>query len=451
MLGHWEKALYIMGKVCMEDIGDADNLNNYASFLISTGAEQAAIPILEYLNSKYPNNSTIKNNIGQAWFGLGDMENAKKNLEEATSLYANHSTSNSTLANIYEAEGNKGKAISLLKASIKENYSPEKEAQLEKLGGKLTYADMPEFNYPIQKDPFGINAIIQSLPENYPSAIGEDQKVDAINRYVNGLGKFTDALNQEMVTLDKKIQEDENKLYTERAYQQEFLQSYNSPAHKLAARSIQLITLERSGSASPLITHLVSAVYRSPAKNSDVKTDTELWFECTEIWENEVLKPLADLAYAMRARILPTSATCAEIDAATNEYMAKEAAIRKAGTLKIKKLVQQSSAAFDQWIKLNVYGLKDDLPKNPGEKLKELISQMDFTIRRKRYKDGQVYNFLNKANTIVQNQTYVKSACDNSEAIERLLGEDHLEPLVPSHVKCEFIKKHQHTGRNVVT
>ena len=243
-----------------------------------------------------------------------------------------------------------------------------------------------------------------------------------------------------MVTLDKKIQEDENKLYTERAYQQEFLQSYNSPAHKLAARSIQLITLERSGSASPLITHLVSAVYRSPAKNSDVKTDTELWFECTEIWENEVLKPLADLAYAMRARILPTSATCAEIDAATNEYMAKEAAIRKAGTLKIKKLVQQSSAAFDQWIKLNVYGLKDDLPKNPGEKLKELISQMDFTIRRKRYKDGQVYNFLNKANTIVQNQTYVKSACDNSEAIERLLGEDHLEPLVPSHVKCEFIK-----------
>ena len=171
-----------------------------------------------------------------------------------------------------------------------------------------------------------------------------------------------------------------------------------------------------------------------------MKTDTELWFECTEIWENEVLKPLADLAYAMRARILPTSATCAEIDAATNEYMAKEAAIRKAGTLKIKKLVQQSSAAFDQWIKLNVYGLKDDLPKNPGEKLKELISQMDFTIRRKRYKDGQVYNFLNKANTIVQNQTYVKSACDNSEAIERLLGEDHLEPLVPSHVKCEFIK-----------
>src|SRR6185436_12045922 len=185
MLGNWEKALFIMGKVCIDDISDADNLNNYASFLISTGAEQAAIPILEYLNSKYPNNSTIKNNIGQAWFGLGDLENAKKNLEETTGLYPNHSTANSTLANIYEAQGDKEKSISLLKASIKENYDPDKEAHLERLGGKLTYADMPEFNYPMQKDPFGINAMIQSLPENYPSAIGQDQKVDEINGYVN--------------------------------------------------------------------------------------------------------------------------------------------------------------------------------------------------------------------------------------------------------------------------
>ena len=26
MLGHWEKALFIMGKVCMDDMNDADNL-----------------------------------------------------------------------------------------------------------------------------------------------------------------------------------------------------------------------------------------------------------------------------------------------------------------------------------------------------------------------------------------------------------------------------------------
>ena len=73
MLGHWEKALFIMGKVCIDDVTDADNLNNYAAFLVMTGGEQAAIPILEYLDEKYPDNSTIKNNLGQAWFGLGDL------------------------------------------------------------------------------------------------------------------------------------------------------------------------------------------------------------------------------------------------------------------------------------------------------------------------------------------------------------------------------------------
>lgn len=440
MLGNWEKALYIMGKVCIDDITDADNLNNYASFLISTGAEQAAIPILEYLNSLYPNNSTIKNNIGQAWFGLGDMENAKKNLEEATGLYANHSASNSTLANIYEAEGDKEKAISLLKAAIKENYDPDKEGQLEKLGGKLTYADMPEFNYPMQRDPFGINAIIQSFPENYPAAIREDQKVDAINRYLNGVNKFEKSLDAEIISLNKKVKDASDKLYTDHSYQQEFLQLHNSPAYKTAARSIQLINLERSGSASPLIVHLLSPYYRGSADNSRVITDVELWQECVDTWEKEVVKPLADLAVAMRARVAPLSASCAEIDAATNAYMAKEAAIRKAGTLKIKQIVQQNSAALDQWIKLNAYGLMDDLPRTPDQKLTELVSRMDFTIRRKSYKDGEVYNFLSLANKFISNQAYVKSACDASEQLERESGADELAPLVPMAVKCEFIK-----------
>ena len=440
MLGNWEKALFIMGKVCIDDISDADNLNNYASFLISTGAEQAAIPILEYLNSKYPNNSTIKNNIGQAWFGLGDLENAKKNLEETTGLYPNHSTANSTLANIYEAEGDKEKSISLLKASIKENYDPDKEAHLERLGGKLTYADMPEFNYPMQKDPFGINAMIQSLPENYPSAIGQDQKVDEINGYVNGVSKFEEDLKAEMAELDEKIKDATIKLATNDAHKQEFIPPYNSPAYKTAARSLQLIMAERFGSTSPLIIHLLYPSYKGSAANSGVITEAEFWQKCTDIWENEVAKPLADLAYAMRARVAPTSATCAEIDAATNAYMAKEAAIKKAGTIKIKQFVQQNSVAFDKWIKLNVYGLQDDLPRTPGQKLTELVSQTDFTVRRKRYKDGQVYNFLTKANTIVENQKYVKSACDYGEQLARESSPDDLTPLVPMKVKCDFIK-----------
>ena len=115
MIGHWEKALYIMGRVCMEDILDADNLNNYASFLISTGGEQAALPILQYLNAKFPDNSTILNNIGQAWFGLGDLDNAKKYLNSATVLYPNHSLANNILSKIYQSQGDTTKAIAFFK------------------------------------------------------------------------------------------------------------------------------------------------------------------------------------------------------------------------------------------------------------------------------------------------------------------------------------------------
>jgi hypothetical protein len=155
------------------------------------------------------------------------------------------------------------------------------------------------------------------------------------------LTSFEVKLDEEIKSLGNKIKDDDNKLFRNQAYQQEFLQPYNSPAYKLAARSIQLIALERWGSASPLITHLLSPIYTGPAEPSNVMTNVELWDECTKIWENEVLKPLADLAYAMRARVPPTTASCAEIDAATNAYMAKEAAIRKAGTLKIKQFVRQ--------------------------------------------------------------------------------------------------------------
>jgi tetratricopeptide (TPR) repeat protein len=81
LYGHWEKALWLSGKACLDSMADPDNLNNYAAYLTMIGGEHAAIPILRYLNKKYPGNSTVLNNIGQAWFGLGDIPAAKKFLD----------------------------------------------------------------------------------------------------------------------------------------------------------------------------------------------------------------------------------------------------------------------------------------------------------------------------------------------------------------------------------
>lgn len=138
IMGRIQPALYIMGRVCTEDISNTDNLSNYASMLSMSGIQQSAIPVLNYLNTKYPGNSTILNNLGQAWFGLGDMQIAEKYLNSAIRIYAYHPQANFTKSFIEESKGKKTGAVALVKKSILHSYSEEKEERLRKLGHKLT-------------------------------------------------------------------------------------------------------------------------------------------------------------------------------------------------------------------------------------------------------------------------------------------------------------------------
>ncbi|HYE56416.1 MAG TPA: tetratricopeptide repeat protein [Chitinophagaceae bacterium] len=89
--GKTDMAVYLMGKATAADPYNTDNVNNYASFLTMTSAEEAALPLLQKLNRQFPRNSTILNNIGQAWFGLGDLDKAMKYLDSAVLMFAMHS------------------------------------------------------------------------------------------------------------------------------------------------------------------------------------------------------------------------------------------------------------------------------------------------------------------------------------------------------------------------
>ena len=163
MTGNTESAIYIIGKVCIDDISNSNNLNNYAAFLSMSGAEHAALPILLSLNNKFPGNSTINNNIGQAWYELGDMTNANKFLDTAIKLYPRHSQANITKSKIQKAGGKTQEAIESIKRSIEENYTTEKEAMLDKLGGKLKLNDLP-FWYTVKPEPLGIEKFLLTIP-----------------------------------------------------------------------------------------------------------------------------------------------------------------------------------------------------------------------------------------------------------------------------------------------
>ena len=147
-------ALYLLGKSCKK-LPDADNLNNYAAVLTSFGAEQLAIPILNSLNTHYPQNSTILNNIGQAWFGLGDIEKAVEYVDKAIRIYAYHPQANFTKCLIEESKGHIPEAVEAGKKSIKYGYSIKKADKLEKLGYKLKSDDI-NWDPPLPHDELGL-------------------------------------------------------------------------------------------------------------------------------------------------------------------------------------------------------------------------------------------------------------------------------------------------------
>jgi tetratricopeptide (TPR) repeat protein len=162
MMSSYIPATYIMGKASQKD-PNPDNLNNYAAFLVMLGGEDLALPLLQKLNREFPKNSTIQNNIGQAWFGLGDLVTAETYLDSAIMTIAWHPQANMTKAVIQEKKGDKTGAVESLKKSVQGGYSTTKEDMLRKLGYKLDGKNVDDdFNMPA--DPLGFDKWIARIP-----------------------------------------------------------------------------------------------------------------------------------------------------------------------------------------------------------------------------------------------------------------------------------------------
>ena len=303
---------------------------------------------------------------------------------------------------------------------------------------------MPEFNYPMEADPLGIVPFVESIPEDYPTRIGDDEKVNAINSYILGTKVAAKELNDETEILTKKITDRDFRLAKDQEFRIEFLEPHsNSPAHKLALRSRELILAEKTRNSSPLITQLLLPAQNPFADINGVKTVRDIWLECQDIWTENVAKPMAEFARAWKAS--NEGHKCNDIDAATNEYLAKEAEIRKKGIQMIKKKVHETSKEIDNWVKIALYSVQDDPPKTEDQLDMDLISELDFTIGRKTYRDGELYYILNMAQNFVEQQARIKSACDRTGNLPGNPNEDELTPLLPPvrmhyPLKCEFKK-----------
>ena len=193
--GQLETAVLIMGMACTDNVTDADLLCNFSAMLSMGGAPHKAIPLLEYLNKLYPDNTTILNNLGQAWFYLGEVDKANANLDKVVKAFAYHPQANYTQCLIEQSKGNTPKAIEKMKNSMAYSYSLDKLNMLRKLGYKVKGSDIRKPFRP-NPNPLGLREFVRpDFPKNYDEEV---QLKYVWDNFQKDIGNYTDRLNQQL-------------------------------------------------------------------------------------------------------------------------------------------------------------------------------------------------------------------------------------------------------------
>jgi tetratricopeptide (TPR) repeat protein len=212
MQGRIQIALSMMAKVCKDNPTNIDNLNNYAAMLTMMGAPNMAIPMLNNLNARFKNNSTILNNLGQAWFALGEIDKSKKYLDSTLLIAATHTQANETLCLIAESKGNKTAALAYAKAAFKQGNTQSRKERLKQLGyapGADDYTGFPRTNKSDDLLNLG-NFSPMEFPKSYA----------AMKMYETQWKQFSVAIDQAIKPL-QKLSEESNKQTTKRLEEQQ--------------------------------------------------------------------------------------------------------------------------------------------------------------------------------------------------------------------------------------
>jgi len=106
-----------------KDPDDVVVLNNAGGVLNACGFQPVAIPVLQTALEKLPGNSTIQNNIGQSYMGLGDVTKAASFLQRALSTSPYHPHANFSMACIEYKKGNNSGALSYVQKSLRGSFT----------------------------------------------------------------------------------------------------------------------------------------------------------------------------------------------------------------------------------------------------------------------------------------------------------------------------------------
>ena len=310
IVGLYDIAVFIMGKVVLAHPEDPTFLNNYAAILNTGGGQHLALPILQALNTRYPKDYKVVNNIGQAWYGLGDMQMAGKYIDSAIRLFPRNPQALHTKSKIETEKGNKEAAKKALKQSLEEAYTDEKDYELRKLG--IDADDFQEVRWTMEapKDAFGLGNFV--VPQ-FPMSIEESEILEP---------KWESFRQQCAALLDKlgdrlSIAEEDAEAAMEKRQKEVF-----------AGKSSFIVPW-----LSPKAAYKIKWLQERDRKNSNYA-----FYEAEEKYLNidQELEPVKDEYSAKEAAIEekyaplfgegkqnPFEAHCAEINKVRNEYLSK--------------------------------------------------------------------------------------------------------------------------------
>lgn len=211
--GHPQVALALSIKAAALDPSNLNWQNNMAALLTSYGYPEQAMPLLRKLQGDLPLNSTVMNNIGQAWLGLGEADSAKHFFAIASRINPYHPEAKLCGGLMEELQGDPIKAEDDYKEALENSPNPFTEQVLKNRNSNYKIQDL-DFEK-IKK----LISIYEYFPKNWmpePPKLSNNVKNhnedEAIkNAYAEMITKFKDKINLMTEELDQELQETVNK------------------------------------------------------------------------------------------------------------------------------------------------------------------------------------------------------------------------------------------------
>ncbi len=202
-------AVWCLTKAAAKDETDHSTLNNLAAILNMIGAENISLPILRFLEAEHPDNTTVLNNLGQALFGLGEIEESKKKLEECLRFFSRHPQANITMAPIVEKKG--GDPATNIQKSLEGAFTEEAWRMAQQRNIKF---DHKKFKFQTRSDTYEYFNPLKYLPPEQCKNVWEaKEKKSQWDGWRNEISKVMQAISHHADAVANEVDNEKFRFY----------------------------------------------------------------------------------------------------------------------------------------------------------------------------------------------------------------------------------------------